>query len=137
MEQAPSPRRLTLHSLSSNFPPPSPWPTTSTIEMGVQKALPDGISQRYSDRMSEMFSSGSPEASNICSPLTIAGSVDEQSNDEGGTSSMDECSDEDDAHEQRDVETSSAVEYGNQYVKPPNTGSLRDPESTIIECMAE
>ncbi|KAK9847247.1 hypothetical protein MYU51_019707 [Penicillium brevicompactum] len=105
--------------------------------MGVQRALPNGISQRYSDRMSELFSSGSPEASNMCSPLTIAGSVDEQSNNEGGTSSMDECSDEDDAHGQRAVETSSVVEYGNQFVKPPNTGYLRDPESTIIECMAE
>ena len=130
-------RELTLHSLSLNFPRPSTWPTASTIAMGVHRALPNGSSQRYSDRMSEMFSSGSPEPSNIRNPSSTAGSVDEQSDDEDGATSMDECSDEEDAHGQSAVGTKSVVEYEHQYVKTPNPGYPSDSTSTIIECMAE
>ncbi|KAK9846849.1 hypothetical protein MYU51_000695 [Penicillium brevicompactum] len=106
--------------------------------MGVQRALPNSISQRYSERMSEMFSSGSPEPNNIYSPRrSIAGSVDVQSDDEGSTGSMDECSDEEDTHGQCDLETRSAMDHDQRHVKPQDFGYPSDSTSTIIECMAE
>lgn len=99
--------------------------------MGIQMALPNSISQRYSDRLSEIFSSGSPEPSNICSPLnSTTGSVDIHSDDEGSDTSMDEGSDEEDAHEQPTLDEHPKVE-------PPNPGYPRDSTSTMIECMAE
>ncbi|OQD94839.1 hypothetical protein PENSOL_c023G04868 [Penicillium solitum] len=106
--------------------------------MGIPRALPNIISQRYSDRLSELFSSGSPEPSNICSPIkSITGSVEVQSDDEVNDTSMDECSDEEDAHEQPTLGSEIAVENEHQYVEPPNPGYPRDSTSTMIECMAE
>ncbi|CAG8053761.1 unnamed protein product [Penicillium salamii] len=106
--------------------------------MGIQMALPNSISQRYSDRLSEIFSSGSPEPSNICSPLnSTTGSVDIHSDDEGSDTSMDECSDEEDAHEQPTLGSESAVEHEHSYVEPPSSEYPRDSTSTMIECMAE
>ncbi|CAG8170532.1 unnamed protein product [Penicillium olsonii] len=106
--------------------------------MGIQRALPNSISQRYSDRLSEIFSSGSPEASNICSPSnSTTGSVDIHSDDEGNDTSMDECSDEEDAHEQPTLGSESAVEHEHPYVEPSNPEYPRDSTSTMIECMAE
>ncbi|CAG8231101.1 unnamed protein product [Penicillium salamii] len=106
--------------------------------MGIPRALPNIISQRYSDRLSELFSSGSPEPSNICSPIkSITGSVEVHSDDEVNDTSMDECSDEEDAHEQPTLGSEIAVEHEHQYVEPPNPGYPRDSTSTMIECMAE
>ncbi|CAG8243874.1 unnamed protein product [Penicillium olsonii] len=106
--------------------------------MGVQRTLPNSILRRYSERMSEIFSSGSPEPNDIYSPRrSIAGSVDVQSDDEGSTGSMDECSDEEDTHGQCVVETRSAMEHDQRHVKPQDPGYLSDSTSTIIECMAE
>jgi hypothetical protein len=106
--------------------------------MGIQRAPPNSISRRYSDRLSDIFSSGSPEPSNICSPLkSTTGSVDIQSDDEGSDTSMDEGSDEEDAHEQPTLGSESAVDHEHQYVEPPNPGYPRDSTSTMIECMAE
>ncbi|KAJ5365238.1 hypothetical protein N7517_008124 [Penicillium concentricum] len=113
--------------------------------MGVQTPPPNGSLQRYSDRMSQLFSSGSPESSNIHDPSrSVAGSIDEdyhpqqtdvQSDGEGGATSMDECSDEEDTH--RAMKTESVAEYEHKYVKPPNTGYPGDSTSTILDCMAE
>ncbi|CAG7929018.1 unnamed protein product [Penicillium olsonii] len=106
--------------------------------MGIQSALPNGTLQRYSDRLSDMFSLGSPEPSGVCSPLrSTAGSLDVQSDDEGDTGSMDECSDEEGAHGQRAIQTTSVVEHEQSRVKPEDPGYPGDSTSTIIECMAE
>lgn len=126
--------------------------------MGVQTPPPNGSLQRYSDRMSQLFSSGSPEPSNIHDPSrSVAGSIGEdchyqqtdvQSDDEGMGTSMDECSDEDthraikhecsdeeDTH--RAIKRESAAEHGLRHVKSPNPGHPRGSKSTIIDCMAE
>ncbi|CAG8001377.1 unnamed protein product, partial [Penicillium nalgiovense] len=109
-----------------------------TTTMGIQRALPNSITPRYSDRLSEIFSSGSPEPSNICSPLnSTTGSVDVQSDDEGSDTSMDECSDEEDAHGQHTLEVESPVEHQHQNVEPPSPRYPTDSTSTMIECMAE
>ncbi|CAG7928759.1 unnamed protein product [Penicillium olsonii] len=106
--------------------------------MGIQMALPNSVSQRYSDRLSEIFSSRSPEPSNICSPLnSTTGSVDIHSDEEDSDTSMYECSDEEDAHEQPTFGSESAVEHEDPYVEPPNPRYPRDSTSTMIECMAE
>jgi hypothetical protein len=113
--------------------------------MGVQTPPPNGSLQRYSDRMSQLFSSGSPEPSNIHDPSrSVAGSIGEdchyqqtdvQSDDDGMGTSMDECSDEEDTH--RAIKRESAAEHGLRHVKPPNRGHPRGSKSTIIDCMAE
>ncbi|KAJ5384714.1 hypothetical protein N7517_002625 [Penicillium concentricum] len=113
--------------------------------MGVQTSPPNSSLQRYSDRMSQLFSSGSPEPSNVHDPSrSVAGSIGEdchyqqtdvQSDDEGMGTSMDECSDEEITH--RAIKHESAAEHGHRYVKPPNPGHSRGSKSTIIDCMAE
>ncbi|KAK9847355.1 hypothetical protein MYU51_019573 [Penicillium brevicompactum] len=106
--------------------------------MGGQRALPCSTTPRYSDRLSEIFSSGSPEPSNICSPLrSTIGSVDVQSDDEGSDTSMDECSDEEDAHGQPTLESESTIEHQSQYVESQSPRYPIDSTSTMIECIAE
>ncbi|KAJ5531463.1 hypothetical protein N7527_004856 [Penicillium freii] len=95
--------------------------------------------------MSQLFSSGSPEPSDIHDPSrSVAGSIGEdchhqqtdvQSDDEGIGTSMDECSDEEDTHQA--IKRESAAEYGLRHVKSPNPGHPRGSKSTIIDCMAE
>ncbi|KAJ5500684.1 hypothetical protein N7453_009735 [Penicillium expansum] len=95
--------------------------------------------------MSQLFSSGSPEPSNIHDPSrSVDGSIGEdchyqqtdvQSDDEGMATSMDECSDEEDTHQR--MKNESAAEYRHRYVKPPGPGYPKGFISTIFDCIAE
>lgn len=63
--------------------------------------------------------------------------MDVQSDDEGSDTSMDECSDEEDAHGQPTLEIESTIEHQSQYVESQSPPYPIVSTSTMIECMAE
>ncbi|KAJ5775858.1 uncharacterized protein N7511_000869 [Penicillium nucicola] len=114
--------------------------------MGVQRTQASG-SQRYTDRMTRLLSSGSPEPNNTGSPSTsIIGSEDDdccsqqndESDDDDKATSIDGCSDEEAAQGQRTKKRIKELALGEaRSVKSLSTKDVAKLVVEMIECMAE